>query len=305
MVVRGVPVSGVLLFLAVVSFSPLLSDSVSHGGTFILNFTNPKEDFLFYFRGKKGLIPREYDYRSDSWRFPETDSRITVTKSEDYIQISLLRTTVADEGEYVVEKTTGKALLRRILTVTAPYTDPQLNTSRDGERISGNCESRGGYPEGRMVWHLRNSTELNHSANTTAQANSEGLFDITSVVNVSISQGSEMCCTVSSAALMQNKTTCLITAKVTDGRIRHLLVVVVTFVVLFVFLFMCMKRRGAASEVASGHRSQHGATTEGAVLEAISRNDLANEGPSQYEEAEVDTLLEVETRSDMENGHLP
>nr|XP_014339478.1 PREDICTED: uncharacterized protein LOC102354679 [Latimeria chalumnae] len=230
MVVRGVPVSGVLLFLAVVSFSPLLSDSVSHGGTFILNFTNPKEDFLFYFRGKKGLIPREYDYRSDSWRFPETDSRITVTKSEDYIQISLLRTTVADEGEYVVEKTTGKALLRRILTVT-----------------------------GKLVCFIS-----------------------------LIATG----CTIQGPPAF-------------NRRIRHLLVVVVTFVVLFVFLFMCMKRRGAASEVASGHRSQHGATTEGAVLEAISRNDLANEGPSQYEEAEVDTLLEVETRSDMENGHLP
>ncbi|XP_064409028.1 CD276 antigen-like isoform X2 [Latimeria chalumnae] len=290
-------------------FSVVL-DSVSHGGTFILNFTNPKEDFLFWFRGKKGLTYHEFDYTSDSWRFHETDNRITVTKSEDYLQISLLRITVADEGEYLVEKKMGEALLRSTLTVTAPYTDPQLNISRDGGRISGNCESRGGYPEGRMVWHLRNSTELNHSANTTAQANSEGLFDITSVVNVSISQDSEICCTVSSAALIQNKTTCLITAKVTDGQIRHLVVTVVicvsvSFVVLLIFQLMSVKRRGAASEVVSGHRSQHGATTEGAILEAISRNDLANGGPFQHGEAVVDTLLEVESRSDMENGHLP
>ncbi|XP_064409033.1 uncharacterized protein LOC135353426 isoform X2 [Latimeria chalumnae] len=115
--------------------------------------------------------------------------------------------------------------------------------------------------------------------------------------------------TVSPPTLAGSYTTTIADAA-NSGRIRHLLVAVpvvvsVPFIVLLIFLFMCMKRRRAASEVASGHRSQHGATTEGAALEAISRNDLANGGPSQYEEAGVDTLLEVETRSDMENGHLP
>ncbi|XP_064408854.1 uncharacterized protein LOC106701929 [Latimeria chalumnae] len=143
---------------------------------------------------------------------PQYEGRFTVENGG----LILKEVQLSDLGRYCL-KFLHEDIFAWEMQLNAPYTDPQLNISRDGGRISGKCESRGGYPEGRMVWHLKNGSELNHSANTTAQANSEGLFDIISVVKFSISQDSEICCTVSSAALMQNKTACsLIRAKVVE-----------------------------------------------------------------------------------------
>eukprot|EP00062_Callorhinchus_milii_P002690 gi/632939079/ref/XP_007907562.1/ PREDICTED: CD276 antigen isoform X2 [Callorhinchus milii] len=88
-----------------------------------------------------------------------------------------------------------------MLQVAAPYSKPNLHLEpnknlKPGDRVSIGCHSAGGYPQAIVVWHDGRGNNLTANVTTSQVANEEGLFQISSVISVTLEPNSTYTCIV-------------------------------------------------------------------------------------------------------------
>ncbi|XP_051838286.1 CD276 antigen isoform X1 [Antechinus flavipes] len=125
------------------------------------------------------------------------------------VSLLLRRVRIADEGSFtcfVQVQHYGSAAVS--LQVAAPYSKPSmsLEPSKDlkpGDTVTITCSSYGGYPEAEVVWRDDMGAVLTGNVTTSHLANSEGLFDVLSVLRVTLGANGTYNCLVRNTVLQE------------------------------------------------------------------------------------------------------
>ncbi|XP_068000380.1 LOW QUALITY PROTEIN: CD276 antigen [Melanerpes formicivorus] len=125
------------------------------------------------------------------------------------VSLLLRRVEIADEGSFtcfVRVRQHGSAAVT--LRVAAPYSKPLVSLEphkdlKPGALASVSCYASRGYPEASVLWQDSQGSNITANVTTSQVANEEGLFDVSSVLQVLVEPGSTYSCLVHNPVLQQ------------------------------------------------------------------------------------------------------
>ncbi|NWJ12100.1 CD276 protein, partial [Crypturellus undulatus] len=111
-----------------------------------------------------------------------------------------------------------------LVSLPAPYSKPSLNLEpnknlKPGDLVAVTCHASRGYPAATVLWQDGHGGNITENVTTSQVANEEGLFDVHSVLQVSVEPSSTYSCVVRNPVLQQEaQASVTITGKSPGGR---------------------------------------------------------------------------------------
>ncbi|XP_061148752.1 programmed cell death 1 ligand 2-like isoform X2 [Syngnathus typhle] len=194
-----------------VSYSAQMGGEVLMGCHFYPLSPHPYEDLMVAWylssRAPSCLVSRlESGLEQNSSKHPDFKgrARLLTEKIKDgraILQLSRLR--INDSGNYqcVVRTRNGADYKHIQLSVTAPYKTVTKTISKTvtGGKLVLNCQSEG-YPMSTVAWEDGHGRNLNASTSTSVVTTEEGLYRITSGIQVASSQKNNYTCRFDSSS---------------------------------------------------------------------------------------------------------
>ncbi|XP_038145754.1 CD276 antigen [Cyprinodon tularosa] len=188
-----------------------LNCSFSHTSPFNLSdvsifwqLTDTKRSVHAFWMGQDQLKEQAENYANRTVLFP---AQMTMGNAS----LLLRKVVVADEGSYTcfvrVQDYDSAALF---LQVAAPYTKPEVTLEpesnlRPGDEVALTCVAYGGYPKADVVWQDGSGHNLTENITTSMVANEQGLFTMTSVLNVVLEPNSSFNCRLINPLLSEER----------------------------------------------------------------------------------------------------
>eukprot|EP00062_Callorhinchus_milii_P016551 gi/632968132/ref/XP_007900360.1/ PREDICTED: uncharacterized protein LOC103184258 [Callorhinchus milii] len=118
--------------------------------------------------------------------------------------LKLANVSIDDMGDYICRVKKGNELMGEAfleLRVASPYSKPTIKYSTDPEvqehsNVLLTCYTEGGFPLGSIRWLSNNDKDVTSHSRTSIKL-TNGHFDISSDLTVSVSQGTHFTCTIS------------------------------------------------------------------------------------------------------------
>nr|XP_015212132.1 PREDICTED: CD276 antigen homolog isoform X1 [Lepisosteus oculatus] len=143
---------------------------------------------LTYDYGKKKAEDPRFELAHQSW-------------GPNNLDVSLLvrNTKISDQGAYSCVVVTDRGFCNGVTTlqVTAAYAQPVMSSIpaeniQEDSTVEIFCNTSGGYPEGRIMWHDQYGTDWTRSAQTKAVLTEDGRYNLTSKYTVLKSSSSSL-----------------------------------------------------------------------------------------------------------------
>uniref|UniRef100_A0A8C7EFW8 CD276 antigen n=1 Tax=Nothoprocta perdicaria TaxID=30464 RepID=A0A8C7EFW8_NOTPE len=183
------------------AFSPKANFSLDDL-TLIWQLTDTKRVVHSFSGGKDQLADQGAGFANRTALFYEQLARGNVS-------LVLRRVEISDEGSFTCfVRVRGYDSAAVLLQVAAPYSKPNLNMEpnknlKPGDLVAVTCHASRGYPEATVLWQDSHGGNITENVTTSQVANEEGLFDVQSVLQVSVEPSSTYSCLVRNPVLQQ------------------------------------------------------------------------------------------------------